>query len=90
MNTKNNFSDWEFSPVIDKVIAFQLVDGDTRKMQEYCPELEVFKDKVGNVSVKIEGNSFLLLDTWWLIFFDKKPIRILNNIQFWKEYYVKN
>ena len=45
MNTKNNFSDWEFSPVIDKVIAFQLVDGDTRKMQEYCPELEVFKDK---------------------------------------------
>lgn len=89
MNTKNNFSDWEFSPVIDKVIAFQLVDGDTRKMQEYCPELEVFKDKMGNVSVKIEGNSFLLLDTWWLIFFDKKPIRILNNIQFWKEY-VKN
>lgn len=89
MNTKNNFSDWEFSPVIDKVIAFQLVDGDTRKMQEYCPKLEVFKDKVGNVSVKIEGNSFLLLDTWWLIFFDKKPIRILNNIQFWKEY-VKN
>lgn len=86
MNTKNNFSDWEFSPVIDKVIAFQLVDGDTRKMQEYCPELEVFKDKVGNVSVKIEGNSFLLLDTWWLIFFDKKPIRILNNIQFWKDY----
>lgn len=86
MNTKNNFSDWEFSPVIDKVIAFQLVDGDTRKMQEYCPELEVFKDKMGNVSVKIEGNSFLLLDTWWLIFFDKKPIRILNNIQFWKDY----
>jgi hypothetical protein len=86
MNTKNNFSDWEFSPVIDKVIAFQLVDGDTQKMQEYCPELEVFKDKMGNVSVKIEGNYFLLLDTWWLIFFDKKPIRILNNIQFWKDY----
>ena len=89
MNINNDFSDWEFAPIIDKVIAFQLVDGDTQKMQEYCPELEVFKDKVGNVSVKIEGNIFLLLDTWWLIFFDKKPIRILNNIQFWKDY-VKN
>jgi hypothetical protein len=89
MSTKNNFSDWEFTPVIDKVVAFQLVDGDTQKMKEYCPELKIYNDKIGNTFVEIEGNTFILLDTWWLIFFDKKPIRILNNIQFWKSY-VKN
>jgi hypothetical protein len=58
-------------------------------MKEYCPELKIYNDKIGNTFVEIEGNTFILLDTWWLIFFDKKPIRILNNIQFWKSY-VKN
>jgi hypothetical protein len=89
MNTEVNFSEWEFTPVIDKVIAFQLVDGDTELMQQYCPDLQFMRDKQGNVSVVIDGNVFLLLDTWWLVFFQKKPIRILNNINFWKEY-VKN
>lgn len=89
MNTEANFSDWEFTPIIDKVIAFQLVDGDTKLMEQYCPELKIIKDKQGNVSVVIDGNIFLLLDTWWLVFFNKKPIRIMNNLTFWKEY-VKN
>ena len=89
MNTEVNFSEWEFTPVIDKVIAFQLVDGDTELMQQYCPDLQFMRDKQGNVSVVIDGNVFLLLDTWWLVFFNKKPFRIMNNITFWKEY-VKN
>ena len=89
MNTEVNFSEWEFTPVIDKVIAFQLVDGDTELMQQYCPDLQFMRDKQGNVSVVIDGNVFLLLDTWWLVFFNKKPFRIMNNINFWKEY-VKN
>ena len=89
MNTEVNFSEWEFTPVIDKVIAFQLVDGDTELMQQYCPDLQFMRDKQGNVIVVIDGNVFLLLDTCWLVFFQKKPIRILNNINFWKEY-VKN
>jgi len=72
MNTEANFSDWEFSPVIDKVIAFQLVDGDTELMQQYCPDLQFMRDKQGNVSVVIDGNVFLLLDTWWLVFFQQK------------------
>lgn len=89
MNTEANFSNWEFSPVIDKVIAFQLVDRNTELMQQYCPDLKFIKEKQGNISVNIDGNTFLLLDTWWLVFFNKKPIRIMSNITFWKEY-VKN
>ena len=56
MNTELNFSEWEFTPVIDKVIAFQLVDGDTELMQQYCPDLKVFKDKQGNVKIEINEN----------------------------------
>ena len=89
MNTEANFSEWEFTPAIDKVISFQLVDGNTELMQQYCPNLKVFKDKQGNVRIEINENIFILLDTWWIVFFNKKPFRIMSNITFWKEY-VKN
>lgn len=80
MNTEADFSDWEFTPAIDKVIAFQLVDGNTELMQQYCPNLKVFKDKQGNVRIEINENIFILLDTWWIVFFNKKAVP--NNEQY--------